>query len=47
MYLQAAPASRNWDNAGLPDGQVIPIGNFILPENEDSLFVDVVVPMSI
>ena len=44
---QAAPASWNWDNAGLPDGQVIPIGNSTLPESEDCLFLDVVVPTSV
>ena len=44
---QAAPASWNWDNTGLPDGQVIPIGNSTLAESEDCLFLDVVVPTSI
>ncbi|CAF9902947.1 MAG: hypothetical protein HETSPECPRED_000065 [Heterodermia speciosa] len=44
---QAAPASWNWDNAGLPDGQVIPIGNSTLPESEDCLFLDVVVPIPV
>lgn len=43
---QAAPASWNWRNTGLPDGQVIPIGNSTLPESEDCLFLDVVVPTS-
>ena len=32
---------------GLPDGRIIPIGNSILPESEDCLFIDVVVPMSV
>ena len=44
---QAAPASWNWDNTGLPGGQVIPIGNSTLPESEDCLFLDVVVPVSV
>ena len=44
MCPQAAPASRNWLNAGLPDGQVIPVGNSALPESEDCLYLDVIVP---
>ena len=44
---QAAPASWNWRNVGIPDGQVIPIGNSTLPESEDCLFLDVVVPESV
>ena len=43
---QAAPAGWNWDNTGLPQGEVIPIGNSTLPESEDCLFLDVVVPTS-
>ena len=35
------------DNAGLTNGQIIPIGNSTLPESEDCLYLDVVVPTAI
>ena len=41
---QAASASWNWLNTGLPDGQVIPIGNSTLPQSEDCLYLDIIVP---
>ncbi|KAL8627146.1 hypothetical protein Q9189_007155 [Teloschistes chrysophthalmus] len=44
---QAAPSSWDWTNANIPNGQVIPIGNSTLPESEDCLFLDVVVPVEV
>ncbi|KAL8662681.1 MAG: hypothetical protein Q9202_004465, partial [Teloschistes flavicans] len=44
---QAAPSSWDWTNANIPNGQVIPIGNSTLPESEDCLFLDVVVPVGV